>query len=149
MHIETMNDEQRKAIALEYLKRIDRGENFFDLFDDHAHVYFPKWGVARGRQQYEQLFGELISILSSIIHDNIYFNYVVQGDMVVVEGSSSGVTADGVPWRVGVTPAGRWCDVFEIRNFKIQRCFIYLDPDYAGADTARYPWLAHGEPRNY
>ena len=36
---------------------------------------------------------------------------------------------------------GRWCDVFEIRDFKIQRCFIYLDPDYAGADTDRYPWL--------
>jgi hypothetical protein len=24
---------------------------------------------------------------------------------------------------------------------KIQRCFIYLDPDYAGKDTSRYPWL--------
>jgi hypothetical protein len=37
--------------------------------------------------------------------------------------------------------AGRWCDVFEIRDFLIQRVFIYLDPDYAGQDTARYPWL--------
>ena len=37
--------------------------------------------------------------------------------------------------------AGRWCDVFEIRDWKIQRCFIYLDPDYAGKDTARYPWI--------
>jgi hypothetical protein len=43
MEIQTMNDEQRKIIALEYLKRLDRGENFFDLFDDHAEVYFPKW----------------------------------------------------------------------------------------------------------
>ena len=40
----------------------------------------------------------------------------------------------------------RWCDVFEIRDFKIQRCFIYLDPDYAGADTARYPWLKEASP---
>jgi hypothetical protein len=32
--------------------------------------------------------------------------------------------------------------VFEIRDWQIQRCFIYLDPDYAGHDTARYPWLA-------
>jgi len=31
----------------------------------------------------------------------------------------------------------------EIRDFKIQRCFIYLDPDYAGKDTKRYPWLAN------
>ena len=47
------------------------------------------------------------------------------------------------PWRAGVpeSGAGRWCDVFEIRDYLIQRCFIYLDPDYAGRDTARYPWL--------
>jgi hypothetical protein len=30
----------------------------------------------------------------------------------------------------------------EIRDFLIQRCFIYLDPDYAGRDTDRYPWLS-------
>jgi hypothetical protein len=29
-----------------------------------------------------------------------------------------------------------------VRDFLIQRCFIYLDPDYAGLDTKRYPWLA-------
>ena len=48
------------------------------------------------------------------------------------------------PPRAGVPEhgAGRWCDVFEIRDWKIQRCFIYLDPDYAGGDNARYPWLA-------
>ena len=38
--------------------------------------------------------------------------------------------------------AGRWCDVFEVRDFLIQRCFIYLDPDYAAQDTSRYGWLA-------
>ena len=63
-------------------------------------------------------------------------------NMVVVEGMSSGVSADGVEWRADVTHAGRWTDVFEIRDFEIQRCFIYLDPDYAGADTDRYHWLA-------
>jgi hypothetical protein len=35
--------------------------------------------------------------------------------------------------------------VSEIRDGKIQRCFIYLDPDYAGQDTGRYPWLAGRE----
>ena len=58
------------------------------------------------------------------------------------EGTSEGEHRDG-PWRAGAPEhgAGRWCDVFEIRDWKIQRCFIYLDPDYAGKDTARYPWL--------
>jgi hypothetical protein len=37
--------------------------------------------------------------------------------------------------------AGRWCDVFEIRDFKIHRLVIYLDPDYANRDVGRYPWL--------
>lgn len=138
---QTMSDEQRKSVALEYLKRLDRGEGIFDLFADDAQVYFPKWGLANGREEYEKLFRDLGSILSGIRHDYAYFNYIAQGDTVVVEGTSYGTTKDGTEWRAGVTQAGRWCDVFEIRDFKIQRVFIYLDPDYAGADTARYPWL--------
>ena len=141
MEIRTMTDEQRKAVALEYLRRMDRGDNFLELFDDHAEVFFPKWGVATGRAEYEKLFGDLAGILSHIKHHVTYFNIVQQGDMVVLEGTSHGTTAAGADWRAGVTHAGRWCDVFEIRDFRIQRCFIYLDPDYAGTDTARYPWL--------
>lgn len=137
-----MTDEQRKALALEYLKRLDRGQSFFELFDDHAQVYFPKWGLANGRAEIEKLFGDVGGTLSRIVHDYAYFNYIMQGDSVVVEGTSSGKTAGGVEWRAGVTHAGRWCDIFEIRNFKIHRLFIYLDPDYASADVARYPWLA-------
>ncbi len=136
-----MTNEQRRSVALEYLKRLDRGDDIFDLFADDAQVYFPKWGVATGRTEYEKLFADLGSLLSGIKHDYAYFNYVVAGDTVVVEGTSSGTTADGTEWRAGVSHAGRWCDVFEIRDFLIQRCFIYLDPDYAGADTDRYPWL--------
>jgi len=142
---QTMTEEQRKSVALEYLKRLDQGKNFFDLFDDDAQVYFPKWGLANGRAEIEQLFSNLASALKSIRHDYGYFNYIIQGDHVVVEGTSSGMTVDGTEWRAGVTHAGRWCDVFEIRDFKIQRLFIYLDPDYAGADTARYPWLKQRE----
>jgi ketosteroid isomerase-like protein len=136
MEIRTMSDEQRKAIALEYLRRLDRGEAFFDLFDDYAQVYFPKWGVAIGRSEIEKLFGDLSGTVSRIRHHSAYFNVIQQGDMVVVEGTTHGTTATGVEWRTG-----RWCDVFEIRDFKIQRCYIYLDPDYAGADTERYKWL--------
>ena len=142
---QTMTEEQRKSVALEYLKRLDQGKNFFDLFDDDAQVYFPKWGLANGRAEIEQLFSNLASALKSIRHDYGYFNYIIQGDHVVVEGTSYGMTADGTEWRAGVTHAGRWCDVFEIRDFKIQRLFIYLDPDYAGADTAHYPWLRRKE----
>ncbi|MGH3663591.1 MAG: nuclear transport factor 2 family protein [Micromonosporaceae bacterium] len=140
--ITSMTDEQRKSVALEYLKRLDRGQDFFELFADDVQIYFPKWGIANGLDEAKQLFADVGSILGSITHDYAYFNYIHAGDMVVVEGTSSGTTATGVEWRAGVTHAGRWCDVFEIRDHKIQRVFIYLDPDYGDGDLARYPWLA-------
>jgi hypothetical protein len=106
-------------------------------------VYFPKWGVATGRDQIGKLFGDVGATLKSIAHHFSEFNWVFSGsDMVVCEGTSHGEHKDGV-WRAGVPEwaAGRWCDVFEIRDWQIHRCFIYLDPDYAGKDTARYPGL--------
>ena len=90
------------------------------------------------------MFGEVGATLKSIRHDYANFNWIFSGsDMVVCEGTSYGEHQDG-PWRAGVPEwgAGRWCDVFEIRDWQIHRCFIYLDPDYAGKDTERYPWLA-------
>jgi hypothetical protein len=141
--VRPMTSEQRKAIALEFMLRVDRQENVLDLFAPHARVYFPKWGVASGREQIGQLFADIGKIIGAINHDHAHFNVVIQDDMVVVEGSSNGVTTDGVEWRAGVTHAGLWCDVLEIRDFKIQRLHIYLDPDYWGRDTARYPWLSN------
>jgi hypothetical protein len=147
---ETMTDEQRKSVAIEYLKAFDNGgvtstgDSILDLFADDAQVYFPKWGIANGKEQIGQLFGDVGGTLKLIRHDYAGFNWVFSGsDVVVAEGTSYGEHQDG-PWRAGVPDwaAGRWCDVFEIRDFKIQRCFIYLDPDYAGKDTERYPWLA-------
>jgi ketosteroid isomerase-like protein len=138
-----MTDEQRKAVALEYFKRLDRGDDFLELFAEDARACFPKWGVANGREEIAQLYGDVGTMISSIQHHYDYFNYVIQGDTVVVEGTSEGVAADGTEWRAGVTHAGRFCDVLEIRDHKIQRLFVYLDPDYAGSDADRYPWAKH------
>jgi ketosteroid isomerase-like protein len=146
----TMTDEQRKSVALEYLKAFDNagvtstGGSILDLFADDAQVYFPKWGVATGKEQIGRMFGDVGATIRSILHDYATFNFVMTGtDVFAVEGTSAGEHRDG-PWRAGVSHAGRWCDVFEIRDFLIQRCFVYLDPDYAGKDTERYPWLADG-----
>ena len=136
------DDERRKSIIDAYFKRLDAGEEIMDLFAENAQVYFPKWGVATGTDEIGQLFSDLGSIVNALSHDYAYFNYVVDGDTVVVEGTSTGETSEGVEWRADDTPGGgRWCDVFEIRDGEIQRLFIYLDPDYAGEDTDRYPWL--------
>jgi hypothetical protein len=144
---QTMTDERRKSVALEYLKAFDNagttstGGNLLDLFADDAQVFFPKWGLATGKEQIGQLFTDFGALIKNILHDYATFNWVMTGtDVFACEGTSAGVHVDG-SWRAGVSHAGRWCDVFEVRDFLIQRCFIYLDPDYAGLDTGRYPWL--------
>ena len=145
----SMTDEQRKAVALEYFKALDRGGvtssggSMFDLFADDAQAYFPKWGLASGRTEIERMYGEVGATLKAITHHYASFNWVLSGsDLLVCEGTSHGEHRDG-PWRACVpeSGAGRFCDVFEIRDWLIQRVFIYLDPDYAGMDTARYPWI--------
>ncbi|HKA84356.1 MAG TPA: nuclear transport factor 2 family protein [Acidimicrobiales bacterium] len=150
---QTMTDEQRKSVAIEYLKAFDNGGltstggSILDLFADDAQVYFPKWGLASGKDEIVRLFGDVGGTLERIVHHYSGFNWIFSGsDVLVCEGTSHGEHRDG-PWRAGVPEwgAGRWCDVFEIRDFLIQRVFIYLDPDYAGKDTGRYPWLEDGE----
>jgi hypothetical protein len=156
-----MTDEERKALALEYFKAIDNqgqlssGGTILDLFAEDAEMYFPKWGTAIGTGAIGRLFSDTGSTIARISHDYASINWVLSGtDTVVAEGTSRGEHRDG-PWRAGVPDwgAGRWCDAFEIRDWKIHRCFVYLDPDYAGRDTDRYPWLATtagvraGQPR--
>ena len=54
---QTMTDEQRKSVALEYLKAFDNGGvtstggSILELFAEDAQVWFPKWGVANGRDE--------------------------------------------------------------------------------------------------
>ena len=138
----TMTDEQRKSVALEYLKRLDRGGDIFALFADDAQVSFPKWGLANGLTEIGEMSTALGGVVGRITHDYASINWIISGDVVVAEGTSHGASADGTEFRAGLTHGGRWCDVFEIRDDKIQRCFVYLDPYYAGADTELYPWLA-------
>jgi hypothetical protein len=145
---QTMTDEQRKSVALEYLKAFDNkgvtpsGGSILDLFAEDAQVFFPKWGLATGKKQIGQLFADFGGRIHHILHDYATFNWIMTGtDLFAVEGTSAGEHAEGA-WRAGVSHAGRWCDVFEVRDFLIQRCFIYLDPDYGGRDTARYAWLS-------
>lgn len=137
-----MTDQQCKSLVLEYFKRLDAGETFLELFAADARVFYPKWGIATGHEEIEKMFGDVAQMVNSMSHDYEYFNYIIEGSTVVVEGTSTGETADGIEWRPNGTPGGgRWCDVFEVEDGTITRLFIYLDPDYAGDDTDRYPWL--------
>src|ERR671929_1290994 len=80
---QTMTDEQRKSVALEYLKGFDRGGrtsnggSILDLFADDAQVYFPKWGLATGKDEIGRMFGDVGATITSIRHDYSHFNWVM------------------------------------------------------------------------
>src|SRR4249920_3746003 len=102
-----MTDAQRKAVALEYLKAFDNagvtasGGSILDLFAMDAQVYFPKWGVAKGRDEISRMFGDVGATIRSILHDYHTFNYVMTGtDTFAVEGTSIGENRDGA-WKAG------------------------------------------------
>jgi hypothetical protein len=54
---QTMTDEHRKSVALEYLKAFDdkgvtsSGGSILDLFAEDAPVHVPKWVLATGKPQ--------------------------------------------------------------------------------------------------
>ena len=99
-----MTDEERKSIAAEYLKRLDRGEDFFELFDKNAEVFFPRSGVAIGAEEYKKLFSDLAAKVKRFRHHHAYINWIIQGDVVVAEGSSEGELKTGEQWT-----DSKWC----------------------------------------
>jgi hypothetical protein len=126
---QTMTDEQRKSVALEYLKAFDNGGktseggSILDLFADDAQVYFPKWGLATGKDQIGKLFGDVGSTLKSIVHHYSHFNWISSGsDLLVCEGTSHGEHRDG-PWhaarRNGAPGAGATCSRSATGKFSV------------------------------
>ena len=71
---QTMTDEQRKSVVIEYLKAFDKGGvtttggSIIDLFADDALVYFPKWGLAHGKAEIGKWLSELGPTIKAITH---------------------------------------------------------------------------------
>ena len=140
-----MSDSSASApidVAAAYFRRLDLGGDIFELFADDAYMWFPKHPPARGLEEIRQLVADIVPLWKWVEHAIPYLNYVVDGPMVVVEGRSRGELSSGGRWTEDDPSGGRFCNVFDVRGGKIQRLHIYLDPDYAGEDTTRYPWLA-------
>ena len=94
-----MTDDDRKALVVQYLKAFDRagvtedGGSILDLFADDAQVYFPKWGVARGREQIGQMFGDVGGTLKAIEHHYELFNWVFTGGDVLAAFAAGKIDA--------------------------------------------------------
>jgi len=128
-------------IAAEYFRRADAGQpDVLDLFTDDVEIFFPKFGVGRGKAAFGEMGSGLLATLQSLVHDRAGLAFVETGRTVVVEGTTHGVMRDGTVWEGGRTPGGRFCSIFEFREKLISRMYIYLDPDYGSADRARFLW---------
>src|SRR4030095_410650 len=104
----SMTDEQRKSVALEYLKAFDNkgvtssGGSIMALFAGGAPVFFPRWGRATEKQQIGQLFMDFGGEIKQILHDYATFNWIMTGtDTFAVEGTSLGAQKAGA-WGAGV-----------------------------------------------
>lgn len=138
-----MNDV--KAIAREYYVRLDAGRSdLLDLFADDVELYFPKFGIARGKAAFGQLVGGLLTRVATIQHDIDGLSYIVSGNRVAVEGTTSGTLHSGSAWRGGTTPGGRFASIFDIEGGLIRRMFVYLDPDYGGDHRGGFLWPEDG-----
>ncbi len=130
------------AVVLKYFAIADGREqgDLLALFADDAEVYFPKYGVGRGAAALGEIGGGLRQFVKRIEHQAEAFGVIRSGSKVVIEGTSSGEAVGGGSWAGGKTVGGRFCSVFDVRDGRIHRMYVYLDPDYTNADAARYPW---------
>jgi ketosteroid isomerase-like protein len=134
------SEDERVKAARDYFRLADQGRpEVLELFHDDAEIYFPKFGFGVGRQSLFEMIRGFEGTLESIQHDYETLAFIPAGDFVVVEGTSHGKMS-GKAWTGGLTPGGRFCNVFKFRGDRIASLHVYLDPDYTGEDLPRFRW---------
>jgi hypothetical protein len=134
-------------VVKQYFIRADAGRpDVLDLFTDDVQLYFPKFGITKGKAGFGELATGLLGRLKAIAHHVSDFNYIMGTNAVVVEGTTYGTDRAGAEWSGRKTAGGRFCSVFEFRGPLIARMHIYLDPDYTSRDEGRFLW---GHDRNW
>jgi ketosteroid isomerase-like protein len=133
-----MESGNRIESIVEYFRRVDtQNPSMIDLFTEEAEMWFPKYGVTKGKAGIAR-FGEVLAAhLQSLTHAIEEFRYHVSGDVIVVEGTESGVAGDGTPWPDGKVSQGRFCNVFEFNGDLISALRIYVDPDFTSSHHDR------------
>jgi hypothetical protein len=133
------------SLAQDYFRRADAGRaDLVELLTEDCQVYFPKFGVRRGRDAMGELAGGMGSQFEAVEHDYSTYTFISSGAYLVVEGTTRGTMKNGKTWAGGETPGGRFCNVFEFRDGLISRVHIYLDPDYVSEDAPRFLWGREG-----
>lgn len=133
----------RIAAAIEYFHYVDNKDpRLIDLFIDEPTMFFPKFGIARGKAEIG-LFAQFFAAeILEIKHEIAGFNVMPSGDFVIVEGQVKGVTRSGGAFPDGIFSQGRFCNVFEFEGEFIKRIHIYEDPDFNSDDALRVKWAS-------
>ena len=127
--------------ARRYFVEVDSGRIPDELFAPDFEFFFPKFGVGQGVEELGEFAMGLASAGLKVAHHRDRLNYIVSGRQVIVEGTTEGRDGAGDRWNGGETPGGRFCSVFDFNDAGlIQRMYVYMDPDYTGADQDRFRW---------
>ncbi len=133
-------EEEQIRLGKSYFSMVDAGAgDLLDMFTEDVQAYFPKMGTTRGKAELVQLVQRLTRVVPRFTHDPARMVFTHQGSRLVVEGTETGVFADGTPWPAGANSEGRYCNVFEFRGPLIRRLHIHVDPDFAGRYDNLFP----------
>lgn len=135
--------DDRIALIKEYFRRGDAGDSsVIDMFTEDVELRFPKFGQRSGKAAVATFARGLLSHLKALKHYPNEYTYIANGDFVVVEGWESGELQNGTSWPVAGRSDGKFCNVFRFRGRLISHLHVYVDPDFAGQDAARFFWEA-------
>lgn len=133
---------QRSEIVRTYFRMVDAGDpGLLDLYTDDVELFFPKFGLGRGKDDMVEFAHRLWLDLGSIEHDIDGLDIMISGDRVIVEGREWGTLADGTAWPDGQISSGRFCNVFTFRGTQISSVHIYADPDIASTHAEKIEQL--------
>jgi hypothetical protein len=135
------DSDQHLNSARTYFSELDSGRIPDELFAPDFEFYFPKFGVGQGLDELREFAIGLVTVGLKVTHHRDRLKYLVCGSHVIVEGTTYGSDEAGGSWDGGETPGGRFCSVFVFNDGGlIQRMYVYMDPDYTGADRERFRW---------
>jgi ketosteroid isomerase-like protein len=127
-YITELSESEQIATIRTYFAKLNASDmSLLDLFTEDVELYFPKFGIGRGKDQMLSALGGVMQSLERITHDLSSLAFIEEGPRVAVEGCTSGVTSDGTAWVCRETPGGRFCSVFTFADGRIARMHIYLD----------------------
>jgi len=137
----TVGSDQHLSSARTYFAELDSGRIPDELFSPDFEFWFPKFGVGHGLEELREFATGLISGGLKVTHHRDRLKYYSFGSHVVVEGTTFGTDGAGQSWNGGETSGGRFCSVFDFDDSGlIRRMYVYMDPDYTGADRDRFRW---------